>query len=116
MYMLIMVLDDTAHMNDVLQAWRNTGVSGVTILESTGINRVLPREAPSSGFMGFSQLLGTGRVGHQTLFAVIESMELAEATKVATENVLGTLSKPHRGIMFVVPVVQAWGVWKHEVE
>jgi hypothetical protein len=114
MYMLIMVLDDTAHANDVLQAWRGAGASGVTILESTGINRVLPREAPNSGFMGFSQLLGTGRVGHQTLFAVIESMELAEAARSATESVLGPLTKPHTGIMFVVPVVQAWGIGKHE--
>jgi hypothetical protein len=114
MYMLIMVLDDTAHTNDVLHAWREAGVGGVTILESTGINRVLPREAANSGFMGFSQLLGTGRVGHQTLFAVIESMELAEATKNATEIVLGSLNKPHKGIMFVVPVVQAWGLWKTE--
>ena len=114
MYMLIMVLDDTAHMNDVLQAWRKAGASGATILESTGINRVLPREAPNPGFMGFSQLLGSGRVGHQTLFAVIESMALAEAAKSATEDVLGPLTKPHTGIMFVVPVVQAWGVRKHE--
>jgi len=114
--MLIMVLDDTAHMNNILQGWRNAGVNGVTIMESTGINRVLPRETANSGFMGFSQLLGTGRVGHQTLFAVIESMELAEAAKIATENVLGPLTKPHTGIMFVVPVLQTWGIQKHEEE
>jgi hypothetical protein len=114
MYMLIMVLDDTAHMNDILRVWRDAGVSGVTILESTGINRVLPRETPNPGFMGFSQLLGSGRVGHQTLFTVIESMELAEAAFAATEGVLGPLTKPHTGIMFVVPVLQTWGMRKHE--
>ena len=31
MYMLIMVLDDTAHLNDVLSAWDTAGVGGVTI-------------------------------------------------------------------------------------
>lgn len=113
MYMLIMVLDDTSHLNQVLQAWRSAGVTGVTIMESTGINRVLPRETPNPGFMGFSQLLGTGRVGHQTLFAVIESMELAETAVAATEAVLGKLSEPHRGIMFALPVAKTWGIPKN---
>ena len=92
MFMLIMVLDDTSHLNQVLQAWRGAGVQGVTIMESTGINRVLPREVASSGFMGFSQLLGSGRVGHQTLFAVIESMEVAE-TAVSATSMLSITAK-----------------------
>jgi hypothetical protein len=110
MYMLIMVLDDTSHMNDVLTAWREAGVRGVTIMESTGMNRVLPRETANVGFMGFSQLLGSGRVGHQTLFAVIESMALAETAVAATEAVLGDLSQPHTGIIFAVPVAKTWGI------
>ena len=114
MYMLIMVLDDTSHLNQVLQAWRDAGVRGVTIIESTGINRVLPREAPNPGFMGFSQLLGSGRVGHQTLFAVIESMELAETAVSATEVVLGNLNEPHTGIIFAVPVAKTWGILKND--
>ena len=113
-YMLIMVLDDTRHLNQVLQAWRGAGVLGVTIMESTGINRVLPREVPNPGFMGFSQLLGTGRVGHQTLFAVIDSMEIAETAVTATETVLGDLNQPHTGIIFAVPVAKTWGMPKND--
>jgi hypothetical protein len=64
--------------------------------------------------MGFSQLLGSGRVGHQTLFAVIENIELAGAAKIATEKILGPLTRPHTGIMFVVPVAQTWGMEKDE--
>ena len=110
MYMLIMVLDDASHLNQVLQAWRDAGINGVTIIESTGINRVLPREAASSGFMGFSRILGSGRVGHQTLFAVIADLDLAESAVNATEAVLGDLNEPHRGIIFTVPVVKTWGL------
>ena len=33
MFMLMMVLDDSAHMNDVLTAWVEAGVKGVTIME-----------------------------------------------------------------------------------
>jgi hypothetical protein len=66
-YMLIMVLDDVAHLNDVLQAWIQAGVRGVTILESTGLNRVLRRRSADPVYAGFSQIFGSARVGHNTL-------------------------------------------------
>lgn len=110
MYMLIMVLDDSTRLNEVLQAWRDAGVKGVTIMESTGVNRVLPRAVAGPMFAGFSQIFGSGRVGHHTLFAVIEGLELAETAVVATESVLGNLTQPHTGIVFVVPVVKVWGM------
>jgi nitrogen regulatory protein P-II 1 len=110
MYMLIMVLDDSENLNDVLQAWVDAGVPGVTILESTGINRVLPREQAGPMFAGFSHIFGSGRVGHNTIFAVIESMELAETAVKATEAVVGDLNEPNTGIVFVLPVAKSWGI------
>lgn len=109
MYMLIMVLDDSEHLNSVLQAWMDAGVTGVTILESTGVNRILPRGHAGSMFAGFSSIFGSGRVGHNTLFAVIESMELAETAVKATEPVVGNLNDPHTGVVFVLPVAKTWG-------
>ncbi len=110
MYMLMMVLDDTAHLNDVLNAWEGAGITGVTIIESTGLNRVLQRHSADMAFAGFSQMFGGGRVGHNTLFTVIEGLELAEAAVKATESVLGDLSKPDTGIIFALPVAKTWGM------
>ena len=110
MYMLILVLDDSARLNDVLQAWLGVGVQGITILESTGVNRMLLRREASPGFMGFAQLLGSGRVGHNTLFAIVDDLVIADIAHEATEKVVGRLSEPNTGIMFVVPVVKSWGV------
>lgn len=109
-YLLIMVVDDVAHLNDVLQAWIEAGVQGVTVLESTGVNRVLERAQPQSMFMGFSQIFGAGRVGHNTLFAVIDSLEVAETAVEATEAVVGDLMQPHTGIVFAIPIAQTWGM------
>lgn len=110
MYALMMVLDDSTRLNEVLQAWVDAGVHGVTILESTGMNRVLPRHHASHAFTGFSQLFGGGRVGHNTLFAIIEDVALAETAVAATEKVIGPLDQPSTGIVFVLPVVKAWGM------
>ena len=110
MYMLIMVLDDVAHLDEVLQAWIAAGVKGVTILESTGVNRLLRRTEAQPMFMGFGQIFGGARVGHNTLFAVIDSLEIAEKAVAGTEEVIGDLSKPHTGIVFALPVAGAWGI------
>lgn len=110
MYMLIMVLDDVAHREQVLEAWLQAGVRGVTVLESTGVNRVLQRSEAQPMFMGFGQLFGGASVGHNTLFTVIESLDLAEAAVRNTEEIVGDLSLPNTGIIFTVPVTKAWGL------
>lgn len=110
MYMLLMVLDDVTRRNEVLAAWIEAGVQGVTILESTGVNRVLPRHTAQPMFAGFSQMFASSRVGHNTLFAVIDSLEIAEAAVRATEAILGDLNKPYTGIIFLLPVVKTWGM------
>jgi hypothetical protein len=116
MYMLIMVLDDVAHLDGVLQAWVAAGVKGVTVLESTGINRLLRRTEAQSMFMGFGQIFGGARVGHNTLFAVIDAMEIAEEAVRRTEAVIGDLAKPHTGIIFALPVAATWGIPEPYVE
>lgn len=109
-YLLIMVLDDSNRLNEVLEAWNAAGIQGITILESTGLNRVLPRHAAQPMFAGFGQVFGGGRVGHHTLFAIIDSLDLAEAAVTATEAVIGPLSNPHTGVVCVTPVVKVWGL------
>ena len=39
MFFILFVLHDTDALNDVLTAWEECGVSGVTILPSTGLAR-----------------------------------------------------------------------------
>jgi hypothetical protein len=109
MYMLMMVLDDATRLNEVLAAWIDAGVPGVTILESTGVNRVLPRPTAQPMFAGFSQIFASGRVGHNTLFAIINSAAIAEAAVQATEAILGDLDQPNTGIVFLLPVAMTWG-------
>jgi hypothetical protein len=110
MYLLVMVLDDVAHRDEVLQAWVEAGVGGVTILESTGINRVLRRAKAQPMFMGFGQVFGGGRVGHNTLFAIVESVDIAEAAVKATEKIIGDLTEPDTGVIFAVELSKTWGL------
>lgn len=110
MLLMILVLDDISRLNEVLRAWEAAGIRGVTILESTGMARVLERHHAQAAYAGFSGLFGGGRVSHNTLMAVIDDISQAEAGAAATETILGSLEQPHTGILFVVPVLRAWGL------
>ena len=110
MYMLIMVLDNVAHLNEVLAGWERAGVRGVTILESTGLHRVLLRHRPDAAYAGFGRIFGNTSAGHNTLFAVVESMAVIEAAVAATEAIVGKLDDPNTGIMFALPVSRVWGL------
>lgn len=110
MYLLVMVLDDSTKLNEVLEAWVEAGIQGITILESTGLNRVLPRHAPEPMYASFSYLFGSARSGHNTLFAIIDSMEVAQAAVSLTEAVVGDLAQPHTGIICAVPIARTWGI------
>ena len=114
MLQLWLVLDNPALLNDVLEAWADLGVRGITILESTGVHRVRSRASSRDVpfMLGFSRLLRTDQVGHNTLFTVIPSMEIAEKVVAATERIVGDLSQPHTGVLFAVPVAAAWGLPK----
>ena len=114
MFQLWLVLDNPALLSDVMKAWTDAGVRGITILESTGVHRVRSRaSAQDAPFMlGFSRLLRTDQVGHNTLFAVVRDLNIVERVVGATEKVVGDLSQPNTGVLFAVPVTAAWGLPK----
>jgi hypothetical protein len=114
MFQLWLVLDNQTLLNEVLAAWMDAGVRGITILESTGVHRVRARaSAQDLPFMlGFSRLLRTDQVGHYTLFAVVPNMEIVERLVAATEGIVGDLSQPNTGVLFAIPVAAAWGLAK----
>lgn len=114
MYLLVCVLDNPAFLAAVLDAWAEAGVLGITVLDSTGIERVrqYQREQAAPLFMGFSRLLRSGQYSHNTLFAAVQNMDIIRRAVAATETVVGDLAGPHTGIVFALPVAAAWGLPK----
>jgi nitrogen regulatory protein P-II 1 len=118
MLQLWLVLDNPALLNQVLAAWTEVGVRGITILESTGVHRVSSRASRQDApfMLGFSRLLRTDQVGHLTLFAVVPNIEIVERLVAATETIVGDLRQPNTGVLFAVPVAAAWGLPKQPFE
>ena len=100
MFMILFVLDDPGKLIDVLEAWEKAGVTGVTILESTGMRRVQHKSFPMRympAFYGSSE-------SHETLIAIVNEESLIAACLEAAEAVVGDLSKPNTGIFTTWPL------------
>ena len=114
MRFLVLVLDNPEKLDEVLDAWRAAGVKGITILDSSGVHRrrgeVDQQSAPM--FLGLSRMLQSDQYIHNTLFSVVEDESIIPAVAEATERILGDLRDPHTGVMFTLPVDQAWGIPK----
>lgn len=107
MYMIVCVIDQPEHLNPVLAAWRANGISGVTILESTGLHRLaeLPHVPMRYAFGSAS-----AERGNITIFTVVENEEMIQQCLELTESVIGDLSNANTGIFVSWPLGFTKGV------
>lgn len=116
-HLLVFVLDNLEQCADVLDAWEDAGVSGVTILESTGLNRV--RQGMRDDFPllpSLRSLLAGLEMHHRTLFSIVEDEAILDAAIAATQDVVGDLSQPYTGLLFVVPVSRVLGLKRSDAQ
>ena len=113
-FQIVFVLDNADQCRDILDAWENAGIRGVTILESSGLGRV--RRAGIRDDLplmpSLSDLFMNTETQHRTLFTVVKSESQIEAIVKATQSVVGDLEQPDTGFLFVVPVSQVHGISK----
>jgi nitrogen regulatory protein PII len=110
-FQVVFVLDNPDQCRDVLDAWENAGIRGVTILESSGLGRVrraaLREDLPL--IPSLSDLFKSTETHHRTLFSVVKSQNQIDAIVKATQSVVGNLEQADTGLLFVVPVSQVYG-------
>ncbi|MBN2148212.1 MAG: hypothetical protein JW726_12535 [Anaerolineales bacterium] len=111
MHMIMFVLDDPALLDDVLDAWDTIGVSGVTIIESTGINRRRVARQVGAPFMaGINRLISSDQENHYTLITIVNDEGVVDACINAAEKVVGDLCEPNTGVLAAWPLSTAAGV------
>lgn len=107
--LLVAVIDDAAKIWEVIDAWERVGVHNATILDSTGLHRARGLRDDLPLFPSVHDLLQS-EGHHRTLWSVLPDEVDLEAVVGVTENVVGSLDEPRRGILFAVPVLKVWGL------
>ncbi len=99
MYMVMFVLDDSSHLDDVIQAWQEIGVTGVTLMESTGAYRhQMLTHLGARHLFALPRMVDAGRASH-TLFTIVPDRTVVEQCAAAVERIVGSLDQPDTGVL-----------------
>jgi nitrogen regulatory protein PII len=105
--LVVIILNKTEHLEDLLSAFLEIGVSGTTVVDGVGMGRILSHDVPI--FAGLrSAFPGTSPVNKVTLTVVAD--ELLDDVLAAAEDVCGSFEGPGTGFLFVLPVETALGL------
>jgi nitrogen regulatory protein PII len=112
MHMILYVLNNPDKLDAVLDAWDAIGVTGATIVESTGRHRRRTQRLRIPLRFAFEGQVAECMECNYTLFAVVESEDLVRKCIEATESVVGDLSGPDTGVIAAWPLPIVKGVPK----
>jgi nitrogen regulatory protein PII len=113
MYFILFVLQDTAKLEELLDAWENAGVTGITILPSIGLAQIKEKRALQEDFPlipTMEDIVESPQNQSRTLFSVVSSEDQVKAVLEATIGVVGPLDNPDSGILTVLPVTNVYGL------
>jgi nitrogen regulatory protein PII len=112
-YMILFVLHDADWMDEILTAWEEAGVSGITILPSSGLARLRQKGALRENLPlipSLEDLIEHTENTNRTLLTIVDGDELVDRVVSATQQVLGDLNNPNTGILAVIPVARVYGL------
>ena len=109
--LIVMVLNDVTQLEPVLEAWTREGAQGITVLHSTGFERLRGgwRRDDTPLFPSLRDLLERDDLHHRTLFTVVDD-ELIDRLIAAAQTIVGDFDTANTGILFTVPVGRALGL------
>jgi nitrogen regulatory protein PII len=117
-YMVVLVVNDIDDCPAIMDAWEAAGVLSITIFASTGLGHV--RQASLRDDLpllpNIQDIFDSEEIHHRTLISVVDSQELVDKMVAISQQIIGDLEDPHTGFLFVVPVLQAYGLGKHRTD
>jgi hypothetical protein len=110
--LVVLVVDDGAKVEDILNAWVALGIPGVTLLDSAGLGHEMTHSVREDLPLlpSLASLLRQREEHSRTLFTVVPDGFDVEALIAATEAITGPLHEPDTGILFTLPVTRTRGL------
>jgi nitrogen regulatory protein PII len=111
MELLVLVIGQEDKLDSILAGFVEIGITGATIIESSGMARKLSEDAAAAPvFAGLQELLARSRPQSKTVFSVVETPEKLDAAVEMIQDICGDMTSPGTGIVFTLPVSRAVGL------
>lgn len=109
MKVLFLILNKTEKLNEILEGFMKVGLKGATVVDSQGMGSALAESnIPMFGGL-LRSVLDNNRPFNKVIFTVVQDEETLDNAIKSVEDILGDMSKPGVGLMFVMPVDRVVG-------
>jgi nitrogen regulatory protein P-II 1 len=104
-YLLVMVLNKTEFLREILKELEKLGLKGATIFDSLGAGRVKDIKALSFPMIGgVKRALENAYLYNNTVISVVDDRKTAVKMAKAADRIVGGFKNPGTGIVFVLPL------------
>jgi len=114
MKLVVFILNREELLEQVLEAFVESGVPGATVLDSAGLGRTLSSKVPL--FADFQESMKGIKPANRVIFSLVGGELTVRRLEKLLEEACGDLSMPGNGLLFPVPVDSAKGLRPEEAE
>lgn len=109
MKLMVIVLNKVEMLEALLETMTARGLRGATILDSTGMLKILTENEELPLFGSLRYLVDPEREQNKTILLVLREDQVAVA-KETVRDIVGDLTKPNTAILFTLPVEDVEGI------
>ena len=107
MKLLILILNKVEKLEEVLEGFLEIGITGATVIESSGMGRILSEEVPI--FRGLRFMFAGEKPHNKTILSVIKDEKEKPIIKLL-KKISGSLNEPGTGIILTLPIDKVEGL------
>jgi nitrogen regulatory protein PII len=105
MYLLVSVLEETEKLTEIMDGFAKIGIKGSTVLDSTGMGRVLMRARTTLPVMEqINKVITDLQSSNKTIITVIQNKDILDHAIRIVKSLCGDLCQPGKGILFALPL------------
>ncbi len=105
MYLLVTVLERSEQLAKIMEQFAKIGISGSTVVDSTGMGRVLMKTRATLPVMHqINKVITDLESSNKTILTVIQEKDHLNKAISVVKSLCGDLSEPGKGILFAFPL------------
>jgi len=109
--LLVVILHNLDNLPELLEAWKQVGIPGVTLLPSQGGFQAVS-QIQRGGLANLLNLVEQASPNQRVVFSLVDNKETLSIAISEAERVVGGFDRPHSGILFTLEVGDALGLRK----
>jgi nitrogen regulatory protein PII len=108
MTLLVFICNQPDKLEEVLEGFLEVGVTGATVIDTTGMGQILSTEVPI--FAGFRSMFRGASTVNKTILSVIDEPGKVQEALTIIDEIFEGLDTPGSGIVFTVPIENVRGL------